>query len=432
MLVNLAVVTNVIPYIVSLSALFVMMRAAKVPDGIYTRNTVITVVAMAYSVFAIYASGKDAVLGGMLVLGIAYIIWGFIAPRFAGRRRQSLHAVREGGLTVPRAIAARRTTMQAQRIEASHACLAFRAIRPCRFLPRARGDARTAQTIDRVKEAGHIRLGYLADARPFSARGAGGAPRATPSRCVSRSPTASRRERGRRSSRSSGCRSRSTTACREVQQGNVDLLCTPTSVTLARRQEVSFSIPIFAGGNRAVLRADAPQALRDALSYSASPHPVWRGSPAAKVIESTKFAVVTGTTTETWLECRRKFLQVDAAHRAGSRLPHRRLQQLAGGQGRRRSSAIASIMLGAQWTMQRDRISRSSTACSRTSGGAWLLAHGDDDFRTLVDRCAEPLYAAERLRGAVREVVRRVRRARRTFFVWNTLPQQLRTRSKAK
>ena len=47
------------------------------------RNAVITVVGMAYSVFAIYASGMDAVMGGTLVLGITYIVWGFIAPRFA-------------------------------------------------------------------------------------------------------------------------------------------------------------------------------------------------------------------------------------------------------------------------------------------------------------------------------------------------------------
>jgi putrescine:ornithine antiporter len=83
-LVNLAVVTNVIPYVVSLSALFVMMKGAKVADSIYTRNALITFVAMAYSVFAIYASGKDAVMGGTLVLGVTYIVWGFIAPRFAG------------------------------------------------------------------------------------------------------------------------------------------------------------------------------------------------------------------------------------------------------------------------------------------------------------------------------------------------------------
>jgi putrescine:ornithine antiporter len=82
-LVNLAVVTNVIPYIVSLSALFVMMKSAKVADAVYTRNAIITVIAMGYSVFAIYASGMEAVMGGMLVLGVTYIIWGFIAPRFA-------------------------------------------------------------------------------------------------------------------------------------------------------------------------------------------------------------------------------------------------------------------------------------------------------------------------------------------------------------
>jgi putrescine:ornithine antiporter len=81
-LVNLAVVTNVIPYVVALSALFVMMRRANVTEGVWRRNMIIVLVAMAYSVFALYASGMEAVMGGMLVLGIAYIIWGFISPRF--------------------------------------------------------------------------------------------------------------------------------------------------------------------------------------------------------------------------------------------------------------------------------------------------------------------------------------------------------------
>jgi putrescine:ornithine antiporter len=81
-LVNLAVVTNVVPYIIALSALMVMMRAAKVPEDKYRRNSIIAVIAMLYSTYAIYASGKDAVLGGMLVTAIGFIIWGFIAPRF--------------------------------------------------------------------------------------------------------------------------------------------------------------------------------------------------------------------------------------------------------------------------------------------------------------------------------------------------------------
>jgi putrescine:ornithine antiporter len=81
-LVNLAVVTNVVPYIISLSALFVMMRDAKVEPGVFKRNAFVAVVAMLYSVYALWASGKDAVMGGMLVMGIGYIVYGFIAPRF--------------------------------------------------------------------------------------------------------------------------------------------------------------------------------------------------------------------------------------------------------------------------------------------------------------------------------------------------------------
>jgi putrescine:ornithine antiporter len=81
-LVSLAVVTNVIPYIVSLSALFVMMRAAQVPQTKYRINGFVAVVAILYSVFAIYASGEEAIVGGMLVTTLTFLIWGFIAHRF--------------------------------------------------------------------------------------------------------------------------------------------------------------------------------------------------------------------------------------------------------------------------------------------------------------------------------------------------------------
>jgi putrescine:ornithine antiporter len=81
-LVNLAVVTNVIPYIIALSALPAMMDAAGVGGTKYRRNIAIASIAMLYSVFAIYASGKDAVFGGMLVAGFGWMIWGFVASRF--------------------------------------------------------------------------------------------------------------------------------------------------------------------------------------------------------------------------------------------------------------------------------------------------------------------------------------------------------------
>ena len=88
-LVNLAVVTNVVPYVIALSALMVMMKAANVPQGKYRFNTAIATVGMIFSVFAIYASGKDAVFGGMIVTGIAFMIWGFLAPRFTATAQTS-------------------------------------------------------------------------------------------------------------------------------------------------------------------------------------------------------------------------------------------------------------------------------------------------------------------------------------------------------
>jgi putrescine:ornithine antiporter len=81
-LVNLAVVTNVVPYILALSGLMVMMKTARVSERVYRRNTFVALVAMLYSVYAIFASGRDAVLGGMIVMGIGYVIYGFIAYRF--------------------------------------------------------------------------------------------------------------------------------------------------------------------------------------------------------------------------------------------------------------------------------------------------------------------------------------------------------------
>jgi putrescine:ornithine antiporter len=82
-LVNLAVVTNVIPYIVALSALTVIMQAAKVPQGPYRLNLAVALVAMVYSIYALWASGLEAVMGGMLVMGVGWVIWSFMAPRFA-------------------------------------------------------------------------------------------------------------------------------------------------------------------------------------------------------------------------------------------------------------------------------------------------------------------------------------------------------------
>jgi len=85
-LVNLAVVTNVIPYVIALSALGVMMKMGNAPPNVYRRNSIIATIAILYSTYALYASGFEAVMGGMLVASVTYLLWGFIAYRFTERR----------------------------------------------------------------------------------------------------------------------------------------------------------------------------------------------------------------------------------------------------------------------------------------------------------------------------------------------------------
>jgi putrescine:ornithine antiporter len=81
-LVDLSVVTCVVPYIIALSALPVMMSNATLERGAYQRNVIVAVIAMLYSGYSLYAAGKDAVLGGMVVMALGFILYGLIAPRF--------------------------------------------------------------------------------------------------------------------------------------------------------------------------------------------------------------------------------------------------------------------------------------------------------------------------------------------------------------
>lgn len=81
-LVNLAAVTNLIPYVTSLSALMIIMHKAEVSAAVFSRNVAILMVAMIYSFYALYASGQEAVFGGMIVMAVGYLIYGFIANRF--------------------------------------------------------------------------------------------------------------------------------------------------------------------------------------------------------------------------------------------------------------------------------------------------------------------------------------------------------------
>ncbi|HEX5093546.1 MAG TPA: putrescine-ornithine antiporter, partial [Burkholderiales bacterium] len=226
-LVNLAVVTNVIPYIISLSALAVMMKTNGVADNVYKRNMFIAVVAMLYSTYAIYASGKDAVLGGTIVLALTYVIYGFLAPRFAVGKRGAAAAV-VAALTLGLA----------------------GALAP---------DPAQAQTLDAVTKSGAIKLGYRDDARPFSFQDASGKP-------AGYSVELCQKVAADLKAKVEWVPVTLENRFEALRSGKADLLCGADTETLARRKEVSFSVPIFASGTAALVRDDAPRDLVQALS----------------------------------------------------------------------------------------------------------------------------------------------------------------------
>ncbi len=81
-LVNLAAVTNLIPYVTSLSGLLVIMYKAQVGLDIFRRNSLILLIGMLYCFYALYASGMDAMFGAALVMVAGYLLFGIIAKRF--------------------------------------------------------------------------------------------------------------------------------------------------------------------------------------------------------------------------------------------------------------------------------------------------------------------------------------------------------------
>jgi polar amino acid transport system substrate-binding protein len=276
----------------------------------------------------------------------------------------------------------------------------------------------SAATLDRIKETGHIKLGYLVDARPFTYRSDSGGVEGYGAALCQHIADQVKTQLSLSSLSIDWVPVMGDSRLSEVQQGNVDLMCTPAAVTLSRRQEVSFSIPVFPAGVRAVLRADAPTALRDALSETPSTKPVWRGSPAAKVLEKTTFAVVSGTTTEEWLKGGLKKFQIDAKvvtvpdYRTG-------LQHVKDGKAHVFFGDRA-VVLGAIDSASRKDFQILDRMLTHEPA-SFALARSDEDFRLLVDRTLSQLYPSTGFRDLYTKWIGEFDTGARAFFQWNTV-----------
>lgn len=278
----------------------------------------------------------------------------------------------------------------------------------------------SSPTLDRIKESGRIRMGYIADAKPFTFINddnvVDGYATALCNQVAARIKTQLHLE----SLTVEWTPVTIANRLQKVEQGDVDLLCTPSSVNADHRENVSYSVPIFAAGNRIVLRADAPAALRNALSEHPVSRPVWRGSPAAKVLQGTSIASVAGTTTEKWLQERRAALQVDAKLVS---VPDLRtgLQQLLDGKV---DALVAdrTAVLGALDSSSRDKVFILDRMLTHEPA-ALAMVRSDEDFRLLVDKSLSQVYASDLFPQLYQRWLGSYDANAQSFFVWNSLTQ---------
>jgi ABC-type amino acid transport substrate-binding protein len=277
-----------------------------------------------------------------------------------------------------------------------------------------------AATLERIKETGHIKLGYLVDARPFTYRNEAGTADGYSVALCQRIAEQIKTQLALTELTVDWVPVTMDSRLREVQQGNIDLLCTPTSVTLTRRQEAAFSIPVFGGGNRAVVHADALATFRAALAENPDTKPLWRGSPASRVLKGATLAVASGTTTQTWLQSERAKLQVDAKitpvadYRTG-------LQQVLD----RKADVFfgdRTLILGAMDDAARKNLVILDRQFTHELA-ALALARGDEEFRLTVDRALSQLYASPDFRQLYETWCGLFDDNARTFFLWNTIAE---------
>lgn len=80
-LVNLAVITNLVPYVLSMAALIPMQRLASVSGGQAKMNTVIALIGTIYSFYALWSSGEEAMMLGALVTFSGWTFWGMFIEK---------------------------------------------------------------------------------------------------------------------------------------------------------------------------------------------------------------------------------------------------------------------------------------------------------------------------------------------------------------
>jgi putrescine:ornithine antiporter len=402
-LINLAVVTNVLPYIISLSALFVMMRDAKTEASVYMRNAIITVVALAYSIYALYASGKDAVLGGMLVIALGYVIYGFVVARAAAEKAAPRPGAAKAG---PVALLILLGVLALAGPNRAHAAPSG-------------GTAEQAGTsvLERIRQSGTVRLGYIDGAQPFAWRDAGGHPTGYTVMLCLKVVDALRSSLGLPNLAPQWVTLSLDERKSALETKRVDLICGDND-TLSARKLAAFSIPVYPGGIGVLVRRDSSQGLRDLLNGTHT-GVFWRASPS-QILSQQTIAVVAGSDAEAWVRGRLTELQIDA-----------------------RVVTVPDVTAGVMSVLNRnsnaffaDRALLIALARENPATGDLMvlerrftyspiaigMPRGDEDLRLLVDRTLSRLFLSPDLNSVYRPWFGAMDARMQTFFRQTAIP----------
>jgi ABC-type amino acid transport substrate-binding protein len=282
-------------------------------------------------------------------------------------------------------------------------------------------EAPRSDTLTRIRESGRIALGYRADARPFSYENESGQAAGYTVAVCQRVAEAIRSALQLETLTVDFVPVSADERFRTLQEGRVDLLCGADTVTLARRGEVAFSVPVFPGGIGALVRADAPARLREVLAGHGQPfRPTWRAA-ATQILQARAFAAVKGTTADRWLSDRFDELHIVAdvatvpSYEAG-------IQNVLDHQ--------ADVFVGERAILldaaKRHASARDLVVVDRLFSYeplALALARGDEDFRLAVDRAIGRLYRSGALDGLYTSTFGEPDENAITFFRWTMLPE---------
>jgi ABC-type amino acid transport substrate-binding protein len=237
-----------------------------------------------------------------------------------------------------------------------------------------------AATLDRVRESGVLKIGYRADAKPYSYRNDQGQPAGyIVDLCME--VAASVRTEVNAGVKVEFVLVPADQRFESVRDGKVDILCDPASVTLPRREMVDFSLPTFLDGASVLYRMSKPvQRFED--------------------LANKRIGVLGGTTTEQVLRESLRDLNLKAIvvpaqdHRAGiNLLSDDKVDAYFA------DRAIVSAILreggrpGFQLSKQYFSYETYALAVPRDDGA----------FRLLVDRTLAALYRSGRINGILRK-----------------------------